>query len=57
MTPLSQFPNLLMNLEDLEDPYLLEPIDLEPQTLMKCESELLSSMLFTDVSDATEKDL
>jgi len=44
-----------MNLEDLEDPYLLEPINLEPQTLMKHKSELLFLMLFTDASNATEE--
>ena len=52
---LSSFPNHLTNPEDLIDPYLLEPVDSEPQTPMKLESGPPSSMLFTDASNTLKE--
>src|SRR6267154_5292488 len=53
---LSSFPNHLRNLregqEDLEDPFLLDPIDSTPK---KHESEPPSLMLFEGASDAKEE--
>ena len=52
---LSSFPNHLTNLEDLEDLFFLEPINLEPQKKPESKPPLL--MLFADVSDtAAEED-
>ncbi len=53
---LSSFPNHLRNLqeehEDLENPFLLEPIN---STLKRHESELPSLMLFEGASDTKEE--
>jgi hypothetical protein len=54
MRPLENYPNLLRDLDKLEDPFLSALTNLENHTLTKKESASLSLMLFESALDIAE---
>jgi hypothetical protein len=56
MRSLMNWPNHLMDLEEMEDPFLLELIGLAPVDLQKGKSVLLSSTPSEDASDPDEQE-
>jgi hypothetical protein len=54
MRPLENYPNLLKDLDEIEDPFLSALTDLEDHTPMKEESVPPSSMLFRSAPDMEE---
>jgi len=53
--PLENYPNLLKDLDELEDPFLSALTDLEDHTLTKEESAPPSSMLFGSTLNKEEE--